>query len=112
MGFLLSDFKIMFTWWISWLWAWLLWWSWASAVVDGAWAAKMVQEEVAVAATAGGSAAPSKETSDGKNKDVEFGGGMGGSAIENPGLEGLQYFATQPSTQTAVVGSTVVMPCR
>ncbi|XP_066937916.1 irregular chiasm C-roughest protein-like [Macrobrachium rosenbergii] len=112
----------MFTWWISWLWAWLLWWSWASsAVVDGAWAARMVQEEAiaavpaaAAAAAAGGSssAAPSKESSDGKNKDVEFGGGMGGSAIENPGLEGHQYFATQPSTQTAVVGSTVVMPCR
>ncbi|KAK7085012.1 hypothetical protein SK128_013534 [Halocaridina rubra] len=47
-----------------------------------------------------------------KLKDPDFGGGMGGSALQLPGLEGLQYFATQPSTQTAVAGSTAVLPCR
>ncbi|KAK7060081.1 hypothetical protein SK128_016055 [Halocaridina rubra] len=47
-----------------------------------------------------------------EDEDTELGGGMGGSAIQLPGHEGLQYFATQPSTQTAVAGSTVVLPCR
>lgn len=43
---------------------------------------------------------------------AKVGPGMGGSAVEMMGLEGVQRFATQPTPQTAVVGSTAVLPCR
>ncbi|XP_045122993.1 irregular chiasm C-roughest protein-like isoform X2 [Portunus trituberculatus] len=45
-------------------------------------------------------------------KDMKLGPGMGGSAVETLETEGAQYFATQPTPQTAVVGSTAVLPCR
>ncbi|XP_047477071.1 irregular chiasm C-roughest protein-like isoform X1 [Penaeus chinensis] len=45
-------------------------------------------------------------------KDPRLGPGMGGSAVQLMGYEGAQYFATQPTPQTAVVGSTAVLPCR
>lgn len=43
---------------------------------------------------------------------VHVGPGMGGSAVQLIGVEGAQHFATQPTPQTAVVGSTAVLPCR
>lgn len=45
---------------------------------------------------------------------VHVGPGMGGSAIQIMGgeTERAQRFATQPTPQTAVIGSTVVLPCR
>ncbi|XP_050735726.1 irregular chiasm C-roughest protein-like isoform X2 [Eriocheir sinensis] len=47
-----------------------------------------------------------------QGKDLKLGPGMGGSAVETIETEGAQYFATQPTPQTAVVGSTAVLPCR
>lgn len=38
--------------------------------------------------------------------------GMGGSALQSVGSSGGQRFATQPAPQTAVIGSTAVLPCR
>ncbi|KAG0716184.1 Irregular chiasm C-roughest protein [Chionoecetes opilio] len=46
-----------------------------------------------------------------QGKDVKLGPGMGGSAVETYESEGVQFFATQPTPQTAVVGSTAVLPC-
>lgn len=37
--------------------------------------------------------------------------GMGGSAVK-PAGSSVQHFATEPAPQTAVVGSTAVLPCR
>ncbi|XP_047736504.1 irregular chiasm C-roughest protein [Hyalella azteca] len=44
--------------------------------------------------------------------DSRLGPGMGGSAVETLDSSGLQRFATEPAPQTAVLGSTVVLPCR
>ncbi|KAF2367109.1 Immunoglobulin-like domain [Trinorchestia longiramus] len=44
--------------------------------------------------------------------DSRLGPGMGGSAVESFDSSGLQRFATEPAPQTAVLGSTVVLPCR
>ena len=41
-----------------------------------------------------------------------MGPGMGGSAVQLLGVEGSQRFATQPTSQTAVLGSVAVLPCR
>ncbi|XP_042221651.1 uncharacterized protein LOC121866121, partial [Homarus americanus] len=94
--------KAMFTWWISWVWAWVLWSSWAYVGVGAMWAAGIHQQE----------AAGSPGAAVGVKKDVQLGPGMGGSAIQIHGREGAQHFATQPTPQTAVVGSTAVLPCR
>ncbi|XP_071548361.1 irregular chiasm C-roughest protein-like isoform X2 [Panulirus ornatus] len=96
----------MFTWWISWLWVWLLWsssWTRVGEGVGAAWETGINQEPPR-GLEAGAPAAGHKE--------VYVGPGMGGSAVQLMGLEGAQHFATQPTPQTAVVGSTVVLPCR
>ncbi|XP_071544918.1 irregular chiasm C-roughest protein-like isoform X2 [Panulirus ornatus] len=92
----------MFTWWISW-WRRVLWWSWAGLVLAAMWAAGVNPGEVV-------EGNPSSTV--GVHKDVQLGPGMGGSAVQTLGREGAQYFATQPTPQTAVVGSTAVLPCR
>ncbi|XP_053635845.2 irregular chiasm C-roughest protein isoform X1 [Cherax quadricarinatus] len=93
----------MFTWWISWTWAWVLWSSWAHLTVNAMWAAGIIQQEVG---------AGRNVTAVGTKKEVQLGPGMGGSAVQTLGREGAQHFATQPTPQTAVVGSTAVLPCR
>ena len=48
-----------------------------------------------------------------KSRGSNVGPGMGGSAIHEPlGSVVVQKFATEPGPQTAVVGSTAVLPCR
>ncbi|XP_069183795.1 irregular chiasm C-roughest protein isoform X3 [Procambarus clarkii] len=104
----------MFTWWISWVW--VLWASWAYVGADAMWAAGIVQQEAAAAggaAEAAAAAAAGGATATGTaKKEVRLGPGMGGSAVQSLGREGVQHFATQPTPQTAVVGSTAVLPCR
>ncbi|XP_069185991.1 irregular chiasm C-roughest protein isoform X2 [Procambarus clarkii] len=95
--------KVMFTWWISWLWAWLLWATCVGGSLRASWAAGLTHE-----------AAQEPEVGPGGEimGEERVGPGMGGSAVQLLGLEGAQHFATQPTPQTAVVGSTVVFPCR
>ena len=69
----------------------------------------MIQEDTAGSGAGISSLGPSKLSI---KKDVVVGPGMGGSAVELAGVEGAQYFATQPTGQTAVAGSTAVLPCR
>ncbi|XP_069950739.1 irregular chiasm C-roughest protein-like [Cherax quadricarinatus] len=99
--------QAMFTWWISWAWAWawawVLWSSCAHVSVDAVWAEGISQQE-----TEEGSG----ESRAAVKKEVQLGPGMGGSAVQTLGKEGVQHFATQPTPQTAVVGSTAVLPCR
>ncbi|KAL7634208.1 UNVERIFIED_CONTAM: hypothetical protein RMT77_015537 [Armadillidium vulgare] len=45
-------------------------------------------------------------------EDSETLAGMGGSAVQSLAESGGQRFATQPAPQTAVIGSTAVLPCR
>ena len=40
------------------------------------------------------------------------GRGMGGSVAESSQASGIQRFATEPAPQTAVLGTSVVLPCR
>nr|XP_053627931.1 irregular chiasm C-roughest protein-like [Cherax quadricarinatus] len=89
----------MFTWWISWVWAWVMWCMWAHVSVSAMWEAGITQQ-------VGSTATPVS------TKEVPLGPGMGGSAVQTLGREGAQHFATQPTPQTAVVGSTAVLPCR
>ena len=90
----------MFAWWISWLWAWMLW-----AYMGGVgalWTEGMDPEDLLV---------PEGVAID--VDGVRVGPGMGGSALQMMGeTERAQRFATQPTPQTAVIGSTVVLPCR
>ncbi|XP_066937768.1 irregular chiasm C-roughest protein-like isoform X2 [Macrobrachium rosenbergii] len=105
----------MFTWWISWFWAWLLWWSWActaGASISSSWA-PMIQGDLGAGGVGSGAGLPSLGPRKlGVKKGAVVGPGMGGSAVERAGVEGVQKFATEPTDQTAVVGSTAVLPCR
>ena len=47
-----------------------------------------------------------------KRPPVQDKEGMGGSALNPSTNSNYQKFATQPAPQTAVIGSTVVLPCR
>ncbi|XP_064091683.1 irregular chiasm C-roughest protein-like isoform X1 [Macrobrachium nipponense] len=97
----------MFTWWISWLWAWIFWHSLplGTSKSTPVWTIGMTQEEIVNGPRFGG-----PEELDIQEEYV--GPGMGGSVVELTDIEGGQVFATQPTPQTAVVGSTVVLPCR
>ncbi|XP_069957739.1 irregular chiasm C-roughest protein-like isoform X3 [Cherax quadricarinatus] len=133
------QLKVMFTWWISWLWAWLLLWPTGACVggsVESEWAAAMKHEQGRVLEiTQGLEIGQVPEIGQGLDigqipeigrglqlgrgpqiivpmGEERVGPGMGGSAVQLLGLEGSQHFATQPTPQTAVVGSTVVFPCR
>lgn len=91
----------MFAWWISWPWAWMLWACMGG--VGAVWTDGVDPEDLI--------------GHEGVAIDVEgvrVGPGMGGSAIQIMGgeTERAQRFATQPTPQTAVIGSTVVLPCR
>ncbi|XP_042217929.1 irregular chiasm C-roughest protein-like [Homarus americanus] len=97
----------MFIWWISW--AWLLCWAWACMGVS-VWAAGMTPEEVG--GVPGTTAPGGEDASSVVVIHERVGPGMGGSAVQLLGLENGQHFATQPTPQTAVVGSTAVLPCR
>lgn len=115
----------MFTWWISWVGAWMLCCPWAWFVaVEGVWAAgnspnynKILQQhgqlllETASSSSSPGGGIPALSGLL-KKKEVKVGPGMGGSAVQPVGRGDAQYFATQPTPQTAVVGSTAVLPCR
>ncbi|XP_063886685.1 irregular chiasm C-roughest protein-like isoform X1 [Scylla paramamosain] len=91
----------MFAWWISWLWAWMLWACMGG--VGALWTEGMDPEDLL-----------GPEGIDIDVEGVHVGPGMGGSAIQIMGgePERAQRFATQPTPQTAVIGSTVVLPCR
>ncbi|XP_068224327.1 irregular chiasm C-roughest protein-like, partial [Palaemon carinicauda] len=98
--------EVMFTWWISWLWAWTFWHSLATGASKSTpvWTIGMTQDEILNR--------PEFGTPELDIQDEYVGPGMGGSVVELTGIEGGQVFATQPTPQTAVVGSTVVLPCR
>ncbi|XP_068220982.1 irregular chiasm C-roughest protein-like [Palaemon carinicauda] len=104
----------MFTWWISWLWAWLLWWSWAcvDASISSSWAPMTQGDFMGAGGSGAGLPSLAGPRRLGVKKGASVGPGMGGSAVERVGVEGVQKFATEPTEQTAVVGSTAVLPCR
>lgn len=93
----------MFAWWISWWWAWL---AWACVGAAGTlWADGVLDPDDLLAHEVAGMTI--------EVDGVHVGPGMGGSALQMMGeKEQAQRFATQPTPQTAVVGSTVVLPCR
>ncbi|MPC78087.1 hypothetical protein E2C01_072562 [Portunus trituberculatus] len=93
----------MFAWWISWLWAWMLWSCMGG--VGALWTEGIDPEDLL--------GPEGIDTIDIDVEGVHVGPGMGGSAIQIMGgePERAQRFATQPTPQTAVIGSTVVLPC-
>lgn len=86
-------------------------WAFCSSLAGSEWGASAmwaagIRQDAARGPTAGSGGATMIQ------KDPRLGPGMGGSAVQLMGYEGAQYFATQPTPQTAVVGSTAVLPCR
>lgn len=117
--------QVMFTWWISWVWTWVLCCPWPRLVaMEGVWAAgnnpnynkhlsqQQLQAQLLEAASSSISPGVIPALSGLLKKEMKVGPGMGGSAVQAVGQGDAQYFATQPTPQTAVVGSTAVLPCR